>query len=64
MTQEDGKLGKIKSKLSRLSEKIDAADQRGADAKQSIKEAIARMEKAEKEVNLSVDMNKLVFYDF
>ena len=50
MSVEGGKLGKLKTKLSRLSEKIDAADQRSVDAKQSIKEAIARLEKAEKEV--------------
>jgi len=46
----DGKLGKLKAKLKRLSEKIDAADQRTVDAKANIIEAIARLEKAECEV--------------
>ena len=49
-----GRLGKLKAKLAEISQSIDEADQRKADAKASIIEAIARLEKAESEVG-SID---------
>merc|ERR1712038_1204303 len=49
-----GRLGKLKAKLAEISTSIDEADQRKADAKASIIEAVARLEKAESEVG-SID---------
>merc|ERR1719206_762880 len=45
-----GRLGKLKSKLAELSDNIDKADERKAEAKANILEAEARLEKAEAEV--------------
>ena len=46
-----GRLGKLKSKLAELSDNIDKADERKAEAKANILEAEARLEKAEAEVS-------------